>query len=38
MELAAPERKPMLGYQHPLSVYDDLIYGTRGADLPEVAA
>ena len=34
--LAVPERKPMLGYQHPLSIYDDLAYGPCAANVPEV--
>lgn len=38
MALAAPGRKPTLGYQHPLSVYDDLAYGPCIADGPEVVA
>jgi hypothetical protein len=35
--LALPERKPMLGYQHPLSVYDELAFGPAATALPEVA-
>ena len=34
--LAVPERKQVTGYQHPLSIYDDLDYGHRVIDTPEV--
>ena len=36
--LAVPERKQVIGYQHPLSVYEDLAYGPIAADAPEVVA
>ena len=38
MALAVPERKHVIGYQHPLSVYDDLAYGPCAIDTPEVVA
>jgi len=37
-EFVATERKPMLGYQHPLSVYDDLVYGPCVSDTPGAVA
>ncbi len=36
--LAVPERKQVIGYQHPLSVYEDLAYGPCGIDTQEVVA
>ena len=36
--LAVPERKQVIGYQHPLSIYDELNYGPCAADAPEVVA
>ena len=36
--LSIPERKHVIGYQHPLSVYDELVYGPCAADAPEVVA
>ena len=38
MALAVPERKQVIGYQHPLSVYDDLAYGPCAIDAPEALA
>ena len=36
--LAVPERKQVIGYQHPLSVYDDLAYGPCAINTAEVVA
>jgi hypothetical protein len=36
--LAVPDRKHVIGYQHPLSIYDDLAYGPCLADGPEAVA
>ena len=36
--LAVPARKQVIGYQHPLSVYDELAYDAPNVDNPEVAA
>lgn len=43
MALAVPDRKQVIGYQHPLSVYEGLVYeglayGLLAADAPEVVA
>ena len=38
LALAVPERKQVIGYQHPLSVYEGLTYGPGAADAPEVVA
>ena len=38
MALAVPKRKQVIGYQHPLSVYDDLDYGHCATTMPEVVA
>ena len=36
--IAVPTRKQVIGYQHPLSVYDDLAYGACAGDVPEIVA
>lgn len=36
--LVVPERRQVIGYQHPLSIYDELTYGPCAADAPEVVA
>jgi transposase len=36
--LTLPERRPMIGYQHPLSIYDELVFGPTAADIAETAA
>lgn len=36
--LAAPERKRVIGYQHPLSIYDELAFGPPVAGLTEAVS
>ena len=38
MALVVPERKYVIGYQHPLSVYDELEYAPCTIETPEVVA